>query len=96
MRKLLTSILAIFSIFVWFSFAITTSLDPSFNWDNTDSTTHYAANDNETSTENKSEITRTVITAVPKTGPSINIIWIILATLAIFGGYIYIKKRADI
>jgi hypothetical protein len=24
------------------------------------------------------------------------LIWIILATLAIFGGYIYIRKRADI
>lgn len=40
--------------------------------------------------------TRTVIPAVPKTGPSASLIGIILATLAIFGGYIYIKKRADI
>ena len=40
--------------------------------------------------------TRTVIPAVPKTGPSGNIIWIIIATFVIFGGYIYIKKRADI
>ena len=40
--------------------------------------------------------TRTVIEAVPKTGPSGSLIWIIVATLAIFGGYIYIKKRADI
>lgn len=39
---------------------------------------------------------RTVIPAVPKTGPSGNIIWIIIATFVIFGGYIYIKKRADI
>ena len=39
---------------------------------------------------------RTVIPAVPKTGPSGSIIWIILAALAIFGGYIYIRKRADI
>jgi LPXTG-motif cell wall-anchored protein len=44
----------------------------------------------------KTEVTRTVISAVPKTGPSGSLIWIILATLAIFGGYIYIKKRADI
>lgn len=44
----------------------------------------------------KSEVTRTVISAVPKTGPSGSLIWIILATLAIFGGYIYIRKRADI
>lgn len=42
------------------------------------------------------DVTRTVIPAVPKTGPSGSLIWIILATLAIFGGYIYIKKRADI
>ena len=41
-------------------------------------------------------ITRTVITAVPKTWPSVSLIWVILATLAIFGGYIYIKKRAGI
>ena len=40
--------------------------------------------------------TRTVIPAVPKTWPSGNIIWIIIATFVIFGGYIYIKKRADI
>jgi LPXTG-motif cell wall-anchored protein len=33
---------------------------------------------------------------VPKTGPSGSIIWIIIAALAIFGGYIYIRKRADI
>ena len=39
---------------------------------------------------------RTVIPAVPKTGPSWSLIWIILATFAIFGGYIYIRKRADI
>jgi len=39
---------------------------------------------------------RTVIPVVPKTGPSGTLIWIILATLAIFGGYIYIRKRADI
>ena len=39
---------------------------------------------------------RTVIPVVPKTGPSGNVIWIIIATLVIFGGYIYIKKRADI
>lgn len=41
-------------------------------------------------------VTRTVIPAVPKTGPNGNVIWIILATIAIFGWYIYIKKRADI
>ena len=41
-------------------------------------------------------VTRTVIPAVPKTGPSGNVIWIIIATFIIFGGYIYIKKRADI
>ena len=42
------------------------------------------------------DATRTVIPVVPKTWPSGTLIWIILAALAIFGGYIYIKKRADI
>ncbi len=39
---------------------------------------------------------RTVIPVVPKTGPSGTLVWIILAALAIFGGYIYIRKKADI
>ena len=39
---------------------------------------------------------RTVIPAVPKTGPDGNIIWIIIAAFVVFGWYIYIKKRADI
>ena len=39
---------------------------------------------------------RTVISAVPRTWPSFSLVWVILATLVIFGGYIYIKKRADI
>ena len=47
-------------------------------------------------TNESKDTTRTVIPAVPKTGPSGSLIWIILATLVIFGGYIYIKKRADI
>lgn len=46
--------------------------------------------------EEESGVTRTVIPVVPKTGPSGNLLWIIIATLAIFGGYIYIRKRADI
>ena len=50
----------------------------------------------ETNEKNEDKPTRTVIEAVPKTGPSGSLIWIIVATLAIFGGYIYIKKRADI
>ena len=40
--------------------------------------------------------TRTVIPAVPKTGPDGHIVGIIIATIMIFGGYIYIRKRADI
>lgn len=48
------------------------------------------------STSNSEPITRTVISSVPKTWPSGSLIWIIVATLMIFGGYIYIKKRADI
>ena len=39
---------------------------------------------------------RTVIPVVPKTWPSASVIWLILATLAIFGWYIYIKRKADI
>ena len=47
-------------------------------------------------TENNTDTTRTVIPVVPKTWPSGSLILIILATLAIFGGYVYIRKRADI
>lgn len=50
----------------------------------------------DTPKEEQTTATRTVIPATPKTGPSWNIIWIILATLAIFGWYIYIKRKADI
>ena len=39
---------------------------------------------------------RTVIPVAPKTWPSEHLIGIIIATLVIFGWYIYIKKRADI
>jgi len=41
-------------------------------------------------------VTRTVIPAVPKTGPDGGVIAIILAALVIFGWYIYIKRKADI
>lgn len=41
-------------------------------------------------------VTRTVIPVVPKTWPNTNIIWIIIATLVIFGGYVYIKRKADL
>lgn len=97
MKKFLVFLSAIFSILIWFSFAIPTTLDSSYsvNWDNTVSDSHYASDTNESATEEKIP-TRTVIPAVPQTGPSISRVWIILATLAIFGGYIYIKKRADI
>ena len=40
--------------------------------------------------------TRTVIPAVPKTWPDWNVIWLIVATMLVFGWYIYIKKSADI
>ena len=46
--------------------------------------------------DNKAAATRTVIPVVPKTGPSISLIWLIIATLMIFGWYIYIKRKADI
>ena len=48
------------------------------------------------SEKNGTKATRTVIAAVPKTWPSSNIVWIILATFVIFGWYIYIRKKADI
>lgn len=48
------------------------------------------------SEKNGTKATRTVIAAVPKTWPSGNIVWIILATFIIFGWYIYIRKKADI
>ena len=51
---------------------------------------------NSKKTQNSETITRTVITAVPNTWPRGNLVWIIVATLVIFGGYVYIKKRADI
>lgn len=64
----------------------------NIGWKNSSS-----ANTNEDSSNwEKSEVTRTVISAVPKTWPNGSLIWIIIATLAIFGGYIYIRKRADI
>ena len=47
-------------------------------------------------TSAKPTVTRTVIPVTPKTWPSWNIIWIIIATFAIFGGYIYIKRKADL
>lgn len=55
-----------------------------------------SATTTDTPKEEKTTATRTVIPAVPKTWPSWSIIWIILATLAIFGGYVYIKRKADI
>ena len=45
---------------------------------------------------NNENITRTVIPAVPKTWPSGNAVGIIFASIMIFWGYIFIKKRADI
>ena len=92
---------AIITIFIWFSFATIATLNSehSVNWDNNDYTisdSHYAGYNNKSDTEDKRGITRTVIPVVPKTGPNGNLIWIIIATFVIFGGYIYIKKRADI
>ena len=61
-------------------------------------TTGTAKAGNTTKIDNPTEwtVNRTVIPVVPKTGPTGSIIWIIIAALAIFGGYIYIRKRADI
>ena len=88
----------IFSVFLWISLASDIS-DSSYSMDSNE--TEYAVNTDEhfsadDQTSDKSNVTRTVIPAVPKTGPNGNLIWIIIATLVIFGGYIYIKKRADI
>ena len=94
---------------IWFSFAEPTILDDSYptQSDNTvqmENDTHFvaawgeASDTEDANIENNEQpvLTRTVIPAVPKTGPSGNIVWIIIATLVVFGGYIYIKKRADI
>lgn len=66
------------------------------NWGDSVQMNIWVNNENKSKTKNSETITRTVITAVPKTGPSVNLVWIIVATFAIFGGYIYIKKRAAI
>jgi len=47
-------------------------------------------------TATERSVTRTVIPVTPKTWPSVSIIGIVLATLLVFGWYIYIKKKADI
>ena len=66
------------------------------NWGDSVQMNIWADNGNTKKTKNSETITRTVITAVPETWPRWNLVWIIVATLAIFGGYIYIKKRAVI
>ena len=150
MRKLAISLSAIFTVFIWFSFAAPTVLNHSYTvdwndikifWTDNSEWWYVDINVQDPSTNDwlhfgtakisdqvftytkqwdwdqkiwlipgdgwdeirftvpsssNSTATRTVIPAVPKTGPSIGLVWIILATLAIFGGYIYIKKRADI
>lgn len=163
MKKLSVFLLAIFSVFIWISFATSSVINPSYtvNWDDvkifwTDnsngwymdinvqdpktndwlhfgeakisdqvfvytkqwdwdqniwiipgdgsddikftvqSTSSSTQTVNKAENDNKAAANRTVIPAVPKTGPSGSLIWIILAALAIFGGYIYIRKKADI
>lgn len=99
MRRLLVILSVISSVFLWISLAAFDILDSSYSIDSNEaeytavSDEHFSA-DNQTS--DNQNVTRTVITTVPKTWPSGSLVWIILATLAIFGGYIYIKKRADI
>ena len=53
-------------------------------------------NENLDTTPTSEDAVRTVIPVAPKTWPSEHLIGIIIATLVIFGWYIYIKKRADI
>ena len=168
MRKLSVFLSVVFSVFVWFSFASPSILNPSYstNWDDvkiywtnnsdwwymdinlkdpkTNDWLHFGEvkmsdqvftytkqwdwdqqiqiipwdwwdikefiissekwlvemTNNWASDNNKAwnwqDANRTVIPVVPKTWPTGSLIWIILATLAIFGGYIYIKRKADI
>ena len=111
MRKASAFLATVMVMLIWFSFASPTILDTSHSiepdnslqadwWENMYLTTAWweatEMETNDIQNTNQTTITRTVIPAVPKTGPSGNWVWIILATLAIFGGYIYIKKRADI
>lgn len=96
---------------IWFSFAAPTILDNTYPaevdnaiqadwWDDSYLVTAWGdtsdVNNIDIENNNQATVTRTVISAVPKTGPSWSLVWVIIATLAIFGWYIYIKKRADI
>ena len=62
---------------------------PDDGWEEVQFTIQWATK----ATENA---TRTVIPAVPKTWPDGNIVGLIVATILVFGWYIYIKRRADI
>lgn len=42
------------------------------------------------------DVVRTVIPVTPKTWPSWHLIWIVIATFVVFGGYIFIKKQASL
>ena len=99
MRRLLVILSVISSVFLWISLAASDILDSSYSV-NSNEAEYTTVSDEHFSTDNQTSsnqnVTRTVITAVPKTWPSGNFVWIIIATLVIFGGYIYIKKRADI
>ena len=64
-------------------------LIPDDGWDEVKFTIVWAINPSPTAT-------RTVISAVPKTGPDGHILWLIIATIVVFGWYIYIKRKADI
>ena len=70
-------------------------LEPDNWWDSVQ-VSIWANNWSKTNSKNSEPITRMVISSVPKTWPSGSLIWIIIATFMIFGGYIYIKKRAAI
>ena len=95
MRRLLVILSVIFSVFLWISLAASDILDSSYSVDSNNSEYTVLSGEHSVAVDNQN-VTRTVISAVPKTWPSGNLVWIILATLAIFGGYIYIRKRADI
>ena len=66
------------------------------NWGDSVQMNIWMDNENKNKTKNSETITRTVITAVPETWPSVSLVWVIVASFMIFGGYIYIKKRAAI
>lgn len=74
------------------------TLTPDNWWEIVNLNVYYWQNaqENQNTQEQEKHEIRNVIPATPKTWPSGNIIWIIIASLIIFGGYIFIKKQASL